>query len=112
MCFSVYDCHLCGQHGSEIEYKKCGYRRDAAEILASVYSSNVPFRTREDNGRLYILGKACAEIFQVWDDIRIVPNCEACAAEVWRLREVEAAKRCGRKMREKRGEEKNRQFVA
>jgi len=108
MCISVYDCHLCGQRGPEIEYKKCGYRRDAAETLAVAYSSSIPFRTREDNDRLQFLVKACEEIFQVWDQIRIASNCGACATEARRIGGVEAAGRCVRKMREKDCEEDGR----
>jgi hypothetical protein len=105
MCISVYDCHLCGQLGNEIEFRKCGYRRDAAEFLAVLYSSRAPSRTREDNIKLHCIVNACKEVSQLWDDVRIFPDCWACTVQVMRLGEAEAVRHCVRKIRAMEGKE-------
>ena len=104
MCLSVFDRHLCGRPGEEIEFRQCTQKQEAIEIMKAVYDSSrrEPITVEEDQIlRQDIL--ECERRFQVWDQIRIAKGCEACASEAKCLGRASAATQCGRKLRANTG---------
>jgi hypothetical protein len=98
MCMSVFDCHLCGQFGNEIEFKRCDFKTESIKVLRTAYETGKS-KTPEDEWKIEQLRMACNVVFQVWDEVSIKPDCAACTAEVVRLGEVVAIDLCVRNAR-------------
>lgn len=98
MCIEIWDVHICGLRGREIDFRRCHFKSAAIALMRAVYDDynrRDPITVEEDM-MIRHNTQACEQYFQSYDEVSIVNSCQACSIEVENLGIELAIESCGR----------------